>query len=136
MGLYRVGPVRTGAGSLYLIAGRMPGPDAGGARLLGAYRRRRAASSPHGGGGREAYNQRGRSRPLQNLLIWKRRMLTQADVEFYHRYGYVRGGTLLEADEVVTLRERLDAVLAGASDTGDRVEYVETIEHADPAQGE
>ncbi|HOA71977.1 MAG TPA: phytanoyl-CoA dioxygenase family protein [Phycisphaerae bacterium] len=62
-------------------------------------------------------------------------MLTAEQVEFFHRNGYVRGGKLLELDEVHELRERLDAVLAGKSDTGGRVEYAATIENKDPAVG-
>lgn len=62
-------------------------------------------------------------------------MLTHKDVDFFHANGYVRGGKLLEPDQVVRLRDRLDAVLAGASDTGGRVEYAATIENKDPAQG-
>jgi ectoine hydroxylase-related dioxygenase (phytanoyl-CoA dioxygenase family) len=62
-------------------------------------------------------------------------MLSDEQVAFFHENGYVRGGKLLEAEQVAVLRERLDAVLAGQSDTGGKVEYAETIEKKDPAQG-
>ncbi len=62
-------------------------------------------------------------------------VLSPQQVEFFHANGYVVGGKLLEPDEVIELRDRLDAVLAGRSDTGGKVEYAETLEKADPAQG-
>ena len=62
-------------------------------------------------------------------------MLTAEQVAFFKENGYVKGGKLLEPDEVVRLRDRLDAVLAGASDTGDKVEYAETLNKRDPAAG-
>jgi len=62
-------------------------------------------------------------------------MLSQADVQFFRDNGYVRGGKLLELDEVEALRSRLDKCLAGESDTGRKAEYAATIENIDPTQG-
>ena len=62
-------------------------------------------------------------------------MLSGRQIEFFHANGYAVGGKLLEDHQVAVLRERLDAVLSGESDTGGRVEYADTIEHADPAAG-
>lgn len=62
-------------------------------------------------------------------------MLTPQEVQFFHQNGYVRGGKLLEPDEAYRLRDRLDEVLAGKSDTGGKVEYAATIENTDPAAG-
>lgn len=62
-------------------------------------------------------------------------MLTAKQVEFFHQNGYLNAGKLLEPGEVAMLRDRLDAVLAGESDTGGKVEYAEPLNHKDPAQG-
>lgn len=61
--------------------------------------------------------------------------LSTEQVRFFQENGYLVGGKLLEPDEVLQLRTRLDAVLAGESDTGEEAEYTATIENADPTQG-
>ena len=62
-------------------------------------------------------------------------MLTQDQVAFFQQNGFVSGGKLLEPEQVAALRDRLDAVLAGQSDTGGKIEYAATLERKDSAQG-
>ena len=62
-------------------------------------------------------------------------VLSSEQVAFFRDQGYLIAGELLNRDEVAALREKLDAALAGQSDTAGKAEYAATIENVSPADG-